>query len=197
MSSNPTRLQRMLSIAHAPLDSDALACIEGNASAAVKSFAVGWLNAYHDPAPRCFAGASTSRTVVKRVEVEREREGTGKVLTLVSEVEATEELLDRRDAVAQAFIIAILDECLSAAVTALDFHEGGLGITTATLGLDTAFHNPVPLGSTLRFICTTTAASTDPGLQSGRCEVWDVSLRRLVATAVLSGMRSSLPKPKL
>ncbi|KAF7324166.1 hypothetical protein MKEN_00639400 [Mycena kentingensis (nom. inval.)] len=190
----PALLRRMLGIAHAPLPDAYLAGIAGSAPQAVKAHAVGWLNVFHAPSPRCFAGESARRVVVTRVDVEASGEGQGSVLTLESEIEATEELLDRRNSVDKSFIIALMDECTTSSVVTLDFALGGAGIPTVSLGLNTAWHNSVPHGSKLRFICVTMASAHR--LQACRCEVWDATLRRLVATGVFTGMSASAGVPE-
>ncbi|KAJ7061404.1 hypothetical protein C8F01DRAFT_1253048 [Mycena amicta] len=125
------------------------------------------------------------------------------------EIDVTEELLDGQGRLAQAFVITIIDErvtfvlshcparlitrrCVSSAVATVDA-KGGAGMSTVSLSLNTTFHNPASLGSTLRFISTTMAAAG--GIQSCR-SVWDLREQHLVATAVFCGMLSSPLKAK-
>ncbi|KAJ7050127.1 hypothetical protein C8F01DRAFT_1180038 [Mycena amicta] len=194
MSSDPARVAQMLRTLRLPIPSNYLERIAGTAPTDVKAMAVKWLNVYHAPAPRCFAGMSARRTVVTDVSLDKEGLGRSRRLTLVSEIDVTEELLDGQDRLAQAFIITIIDECVSSAVATLDYAEGGAGMSTVSLSLNTTFHNPASLGSTLRFISTTMAAAG--GIQSCRCEVWDLREQHLVATAVFCGMLSSPLKTK-
>ncbi|KAJ7805413.1 hypothetical protein B0H14DRAFT_2880840 [Mycena olivaceomarginata] len=116
----------------------------------------------------------------------------GKILTLVCESDVTEGMVDGQDQVHNAFVITVIDECVSSAVTALKCAEGGPGISGVSLTLDTVFHNPARRGARLRFVNTTLAAVG--GMTSCRCQVWDLTQRRLVATSTFVGMRSSLPK---
>ncbi|KAJ7050100.1 hypothetical protein C8F01DRAFT_1264364 [Mycena amicta] len=47
------------------------------------------------------------------------------------------ELLDAQGRLAQAFVITIIDECVSSAVATLDYAEGGAGMSTVSLSLNT------------------------------------------------------------
>ncbi|KAJ7050123.1 hypothetical protein C8F01DRAFT_1264390 [Mycena amicta] len=68
------------------------------------------------------------------------------------------ELLDAQGRLAQAFVITIIDECVSSAVATLDYAEGGAGMSTVSLSLHTTFQNPASL------------------------RVWDLREQQLVAT---------------
>ncbi|KAF7292804.1 hypothetical protein MIND_01179300 [Mycena indigotica] len=194
MSSDPRRLSNMMRILRIPISDEYLEQISGTAPLDVKAMTVKWLNVYHAPAPKCFAGMSAKRTIVKEVSLNREQHAQSR-LQLVSEIEVTEELLDRHRNLAQAFIVTIIDECVSSAVSTVDYAEGGPGISPVSLSLNTTFHNPATLGSTLRLISTTIAAAG--GIQSCGCEVWDLREQRLVANAVYSGMLSSAHRARL
>ncbi|KAJ7061390.1 hypothetical protein C8F01DRAFT_1139825, partial [Mycena amicta] len=164
MLSDPARVAQMLRTLRLPIPSDYLERIAGTAPTDVKSMAVKWLNGYHAPAGEL---------------------GRNRRLTLASEIDVTEELLDAQGRLAQAFVITIIDECVSSAVATVDA-KGGAGMSTVSLSLNTTFHNPASLGSTLRFISTTMAAA------GGASSVWDLREQHLVATAVFSGILSSL-----
>ncbi|KAJ7452245.1 hypothetical protein FB451DRAFT_1565960 [Mycena latifolia] len=191
----------MMRILRTPLPDALLARIEGSAPNEVKAWAVKWMQIYHAP-PRCFVGALTRGTVVSKVEFgagplgdkgeEREGEGAGRVLTMVCEAEVTEGCLNAQAQLATAWIVTVIDECVSAAVAALDYARGGPGMSGVSLSLNTTFHAPVELGARLRFVNTTHAVSAQA--TACRCEVWDLTQKRLVATAVFAGMPSSLPK---
>ncbi|KAJ7720368.1 hypothetical protein DFH07DRAFT_858644 [Mycena maculata] len=168
-----------------------LSQIEGNAPRDVKEMAVKWLDIFHAP-PKCFAGASTRKTAITEVSLDPNPLEDTRILTMVCELDVMEDILDGEDKLSNAFIVVVIDECVSSAVTALDYAEGGPGICGVSQSLNTVFHNPVALGAKLRFINTTLAATS--GTTSCRSEVWDVTQRRLVATAVFVGMSSSPPK---
>ncbi|KAF7360040.1 hypothetical protein MVEN_00731800 [Mycena venus] len=178
-------------ILRSPLPDVILSRIQGNAPRNVKEMTVKWLNIYHAP-PKCFAGSATRGTTVTEVSLDPNPLEDGRILTLVTETDVTEEMLDGRDKVSNAFIITIIDECVSSAVTSLDYAEGGPGLSGVSLSLDTVFHNPAERGAKLRFVNTTLAAVG--GTTSCRCQVWDLTRRRLVATATFVGMNSSVPK---
>ncbi|KAJ7060650.1 hypothetical protein C8F01DRAFT_1253140 [Mycena amicta] len=142
------------------IPSDYLERIAGTAPTDVKAMAVMWLNVYHAPAPRCFAGMSARRTVVTDVSLDNEGLWRSRRLTLVSEIDVTEAPTRRAG-------------CVSSAVATLDYAEGAAGMSTVSLSLNTTFHNPASLGSTL-------------------VSVWDLRERHLVATAIFCGL---LPSP--
>ncbi|KAJ7086847.1 hypothetical protein B0H15DRAFT_931380 [Mycena belliarum] len=184
---------RYLAILHATYPDATLARIQGNAPRAVKELALKCLAIYHAPAPSCFASdAGTLRTAVTEVSLDPGPLQDTRVLTLVCEVEVTDASLDRRDVVANAFIVTVIDECVSAAVAALDLAQGGPGMSGVTLSITTVFHNPVLIGSTLRLVNRTLEVAAET--TSCRCEVWDLTQRRLAASAVFAGMQSSPPK---
>nr|GAT50124.1 predicted protein [Mycena chlorophos] len=201
------RRANMARILRTPIPAEYLSAIAGDAPSEVKAMAVKWLNVYHAPGPTgCFAGASTRRTVVRKVSlVEDDDEnaraggldgGVGKKLrlVLVSEVDIADELLDARDRLSNSFVFAIIDECVSSAVATLDFALGGQGMTGVSLSINTTWHNAVSPGGRLRFVSTT--MGVDGGIASCRCEVWDDTQHQLVATGVFSGMIAS-PSPQM
>ncbi|KAJ7452241.1 hypothetical protein FB451DRAFT_1524090 [Mycena latifolia] len=178
-STNPTTVRTLCT----PLPDALLARIEGGAPREVKAWAVKWMEIYHAP-PRCFVGALTRGTVVRKAELEPgaawgRRRGRGEG--------ADDGCLNAQDQ-----IVTVIDECVSAAVATLDYARGGPGLSGVSLSLNTTFHAPVALGATLRFMNTTHVVSAQA--TSCRCEVWHLTQRRLVATAVFAGMPSSLPK---
>ncbi|KAJ7060673.1 hypothetical protein C8F01DRAFT_1253160 [Mycena amicta] len=197
MSSDPARVAQMRTL-RLPVPSDYLERIAGTAPIDVKAMAVKWLNVYHAPAPRCFAGMSARRTLVTDVSLDNDEiDVTESVSVKTADGESRMrlvELLDGLGGLAQAFVITIIDECVSSAVATLDYAEGGAGMSTLLLSLNTTFHNPASLGSTLGFINITMAAVG--GIQSCPCEVWDLREQHLVATAVFCGMLSSPLKAK-
>ncbi|KAJ7354192.1 hypothetical protein DFH08DRAFT_854380 [Mycena albidolilacea] len=174
-------------ILRAPLPDTILSRIQGNAPPKVKESAVKWLNIFHT-----FVGALTRKITVTEVSLDPDPLENGRILTLICEIDVTPEMVDGHDNVHNAFVVTVIDECVSSAVTALDYAEGGPGMSGVSLSLDTVFHNPAERGAKLRFVNTTLTAVS--GMMSCRCQVWDLTRRRLVATSTFIGMRSSLPK---
>ncbi|KAJ7634377.1 hypothetical protein FB45DRAFT_908711 [Roridomyces roridus] len=186
-------VSRQLAIISNPIPDSILAGIKGNAPSDVKEIAVKWLNFFNAPAEKCFYGLSSGRKVVTEVSLDADPLREGQVLTLVCELDIAEEsLLDRHGKLANAFIFSVLDETVSSAVTALGYATGGSGICGVSQSLNTVFYNTVDLGAKLRFINTTLTAT--PETTACRCEVWDLTQRRLVATGVFIGMPSSSPR---
>ncbi|KAJ7646230.1 hypothetical protein B0H17DRAFT_436403 [Mycena rosella] len=184
----------MVRILRTPVPDAVLDAITGTAARTVKARAVQWLDIYHAP-PCCFAGRAARRTAVTDVSLAPALPGAGAgedALTLVCEIDITEDSLSAADTLANAVLVAVIDECVSAAVSAHDFARGGPGMSGVSLSLNTVFHHPVELGARLRLINTTLAVT--PGTTSCRSEVWDLARRRLVATAVFAGMPSSTPR---
>ncbi|KAJ7614339.1 hypothetical protein FB45DRAFT_936670 [Roridomyces roridus] len=184
-----------LRILRDPVPDSILDGIRGNAPRDVKEVAVKWLKFFTAPAEQCFYGLSSERKVVTEVSLNPDPLEDMHVLTLVCEIVVTEELLDWRGKLGNAFVISVIDECVSSAVTALDYAEGGSGICGVSQSLNTVLHNFVDFGASLRFVNTTLTAT--PGTTACRSEVWDLTQRRLVATAVYIGMPSSSPSPPL
>ncbi|KAJ6612099.1 hypothetical protein B0H10DRAFT_1808124 [Mycena sp. CBHHK59/15] len=168
--------------------------IQGNAERKVKEMAVKWLNIFHAH-PDCFAGSSSRRINVTEVSVNPSTLEDALVGTVVCEIDVTEDILDGQDELSNAFIVLLIDECATAAVTALNYAEGGLGIAGVSQSLNTVFHNSSSLqvaGARLRIINTTLSAGSSS--MSCRSEVWDLTRRRLIASGVFVGMQSSQPK---
>ncbi|KAJ7749939.1 hypothetical protein B0H16DRAFT_1460964 [Mycena metata] len=151
-----------------PLPEALVSQIKGNAPYHVKEMTVKWLNIYHAP-QKHFGGPSTHRTITSFVEI---LDGQGKLST--------------------AFTIAVMDEYLSSAVTTHDYTTNGLGMSPVSLGINSMFYHPAELGAKLRFISTTQAVVA--GRMTSRCEVWDLSQRRLVATGIFLGLTPSLAR---
>ncbi|KAJ7634399.1 hypothetical protein FB45DRAFT_908772 [Roridomyces roridus] len=168
-----------LRILRDPVPDSILDGVRGNAPRDVKEVAVKWLKFFTAPAEQFSLNPDPLEDM--------------HVLTLVCEIVVTEELLDWRGKLGNAFVISVIDECVSSAVTAFDCAEGGAGICGVSQSLNTVLHNSVDLGATLRFVNTTLTAT--PGTTACRSEVWDLTQRRLVATAVYVGMPSSSPSP--
>ncbi|KAJ7611849.1 hypothetical protein FB45DRAFT_941167 [Roridomyces roridus] len=190
-------LDGQVAILSAPIPNAILSSIAGNASSQVKGTAVRWINAYRAP-QNCFTTLASTQHTVREVSVHPEPVGNGQVLTLVCELDVVQEMLDGRNQLSNTFLVALIDEYASASVSALDLADGGMGSSGVSLGLNTVFHNPVQLGSKLRFINTTLARTS--GAMSCRTEVWDLTKRKLAATAVFTGMLASFPaksRPKL
>ncbi|KAJ6459027.1 hypothetical protein C8R45DRAFT_1031301 [Mycena sanguinolenta] len=172
----------------APLPDDLVSRIDGNAPRQVKETAVKWLNIYHAP-PKCFAGAVTRRTTVTEVSLDLNPLEDGQTLTLISETDVCDEMLDGQEKVSCAFIITVIDECVSSAVTTLSSAQSGPGMSGVSLTLDTVFHNPAERGAKLRFVSRTLRVGG--GMTSCGCQVWDLTRRRLVATSTFVGMQQS------
>ncbi|KAJ7124666.1 hypothetical protein C8R43DRAFT_1135613 [Mycena crocata] len=188
MSAFDSHNANMARILRTPLPDHLVANIHGNAARDVKEMSVKWLNIFHSP-PKCFAGASSRRTTVTSVSLDANPLEDTRILTLVAELHVTEDMLDGRDRLSNSFIVVVIDECTSSAVTTLDYAEGGPGMCGVSQSLNTVFHNPVAVGAKLRFINTTLAVAA--GTTSCRSEVWDLTRRKLVATAVFVGMPAS------
>ncbi|KAF8206741.1 hypothetical protein K438DRAFT_1816352 [Mycena galopus ATCC 62051] len=181
----------MAQILHAPLSEAIFSRIKGNAPREVKETAFKWTNIYHAP-PKSFGRAWTQTITVTEVSLDPNPLSDRQTLTVTSEIDVTEGMLDGQGRVSNALIITIIDECVGAAVTTLDYFQGGPNMSGVSLGLDTAFHNSANRGAKLRFVSTTLAG------MSCSCKVWDLTRRRLVASANYVGMPSSVPaRPRL
>ncbi|KAJ7434804.1 hypothetical protein B0H11DRAFT_2116123 [Mycena galericulata] len=127
-----------------PIPDAVVARIQGNAPRDVKEMTVKWLDIFHSPR-KCFVGASTRRTAVTEVSLEENPLEDTRILTMICETDVTDEMLDEEDKLSNAFIITVIDECVSSAVTTLDYAEGGSGMCGVSQSLNTVFHNRVGL----------------------------------------------------
>ncbi|KAJ7646220.1 hypothetical protein B0H17DRAFT_436309 [Mycena rosella] len=127
--------------------------------------------------PRHAASRGARRTAVTDVSLAPALPGARAgedALTVVCEVDITEDSLSGADTLANAVLVAVIDECVSAAVSAHDFARGGPGISGVSLSLNTVFHHPVELGARQRLINTTLTVT--PDTTSCRSEVRSCSL---------------------
>jgi len=89
----------------------------------------------------------------------------------------------------------LIDICTSLALTAFEMSEGGEpGLPSVSQALNIVYHSPAKLGDELRIVNTTIAVGSRA--MSARCEIWNETHHRQVASGIHTKMRPSPPKLK-
>ncbi|KAG1735027.1 HotDog domain-containing protein [Suillus lakei] len=86
----------------------------------------------------------------------------------------------------------IIDICSTMPVYVLGASTSACGIFGVQQSLNIIYHSPAVLGDKLRIVSTTLTLGSRA--RPGRCEVWNVTRHRLVASAVHINMVPSKPK---
>ncbi|KAH7887415.1 HotDog domain-containing protein [Phlebopus sp. FC_14] len=108
---------------------------------------------------------------------------------VVLEMPVTEDMLDTDGKIHGGCIIYLVDICSTLPIAAISHAEGGSGSPGVSQNINTNYHAPASLGDKLRLINTST--TVDGRTASARIEIWDVTHRRLVATATQVKMEAS------
>ncbi|KAG2047664.1 hypothetical protein BDR06DRAFT_963700 [Suillus hirtellus] len=80
----------------------------------------------------------------------------------------------------------LIEICSSMPIYILGASTGACGTFGVQQSLNIVFHSPAVLSDKLRIVCTTLTLGSRA--RSGRCEVWNVTRHRLVASAVYINM---------
>ncbi|KAI0748769.1 hypothetical protein C8Q80DRAFT_1173548 [Daedaleopsis nitida] len=138
-----------------------------------------------------FAKSVGSRLELREVSV-FERPEDGKLhAEVVFELDGSYDMSNSARNVHGGCIMFLIDVCSSITLVALSIamKKEGYYVSQA---LTTVFHSPAPPDARLRITNKTTSFGTRT--VSARIEVWDLTNRRLVATAVHNQMHPSQPK---
>ncbi|OAX43381.1 hypothetical protein K503DRAFT_731781 [Rhizopogon vinicolor AM-OR11-026] len=125
---------------------------------------------------------------------------------VVFEVTVDEEMLNSNGSIHGGITAMIIDEhvssthvrwqvndCSTMPIYVLGLATGGRATGGVTHSLNVVYHSPALLGDKLRVVSTTLTLGNRA--LSSRCEIWNATRHRLVASAVHLKMDPSEPKP--
>ncbi|TDL13814.1 hypothetical protein BD410DRAFT_780579 [Rickenella mellea] len=101
---------------------------------------------------------------------------------VVCEIDVSEDMVNGGGNMHGACSVYLIDVCSSLPICALDLAQGGSGSAGVSQAINTIFHSPAIIGDTVRIISST--LSIGARTTSSRCEIWNVTQHRLVASGV-------------
>ncbi|KAG1868106.1 HotDog domain-containing protein [Suillus tomentosus] len=123
----------------------------------------------------------TEASVLSKAEEPDKLEGR-----TVFEVIVDEDMFNEVGTMHGGCLAMIIEICSSMPIYILGASTGACGTFGVQQSLNIVFHSPAVLGDKLRIVCTTLTLGSRA--RSGRCEVWNVTRHRLVASAVYINM---------
>jgi len=109
---------------------------------------------------------------------------------VVAEIHVTEDMINYNGILHGGCIMYLVDILSPMSVSALACEQGGSGAPGVTQAIHTIFHAPARLGAHLKII--NTSLSIGGRTTTSRCEIWDTTNHRLVASAVQVRMQARL-----
>jgi len=108
---------------------------------------------------------------------------------VVAEITVTEDMTNAMELVHGACSMYLIDILSTLPLSALDGEQGGSGDAGVSQAIHTIFHAPARIGDDLKIVST--SLTIGGRTMSCRCEIWDTTNHRLVASAVQVKMPSS------
>ncbi|KIJ57230.1 hypothetical protein M422DRAFT_149684, partial [Sphaerobolus stellatus SS14] len=146
-----------------------------------------------DPHKYCFGESVATRLRLTEVNfattVEEDRRKEARV---VCEITVENDMLNSLGSVHGGCIAFLLDICTSLPLAVMEYELNGNTGSGVSQNINTCYHAPALPGSVLRFIST--SVSCGSRVMSSRCEIWDKTHHRLVASGMQTMMRPSLAK---
>ncbi|KAN0097148.1 HotDog domain containing protein [Tylopilus felleus] len=110
---------------------------------------------------------------------------------VVGEITVQEDMLNGRGTIHGACSALLIDNCSSMPIALLNLATTGTGDLGVSQSLNILYHAPAVPNDRLRIISTTIALGSR--VLSARCEIWNVTEHRLVASGVHTKMIASVP----
>ncbi|KIK95324.1 hypothetical protein PAXRUDRAFT_390459 [Paxillus rubicundulus Ve08.2h10] len=129
----------------------------------------------------------TDVSVLKNAEEPKKVEGR-----VVCETTVEDDMLNIRGTLHGACSALLIDSCSMMPTALLGLVTTGRADLGATQSMTILFHGPAMIGDRLRIVSTT--ISLGGRAQSSRCEIWNVTHHRLVASGVHTRMSASSAK---
>ncbi|KAG1873621.1 HotDog domain-containing protein [Suillus subalutaceus] len=175
--------------------------VEGNASSEVKHTLLGALQSMRlshisqstDKPFRGFEAEFASRLQLTEVSILSKAEEPEKFEgRVVIQVTVDEEMLNSAKNMHGGCSAMMIDICSTMPIYVLGASTSGYGVFGVSQSLNIVYHSPALSGDKLRIVSTTLAVGSRA--LSSRCEIWNVTRHRLVASAVHIKMVPSEPK---
>ncbi|KIJ20498.1 hypothetical protein PAXINDRAFT_68717, partial [Paxillus involutus ATCC 200175] len=126
----------------------------------------------------------TEVSVLKNAEEPKKLEGR-----VVSETTVEDDMLNIRGTLHGACSALLIDSCSMMPTALLGLVTTGRADLGATQSMNILFHGPAMIGDRLRIVSTT--ISLGGRAQSSRCEIWNITHHRLVASGIHTRMSAS------
>ncbi|KAH7926792.1 hypothetical protein BV22DRAFT_1086317 [Leucogyrophana mollusca] len=175
--------------------------IGGNASQELKESVFSFLQREREVASQLppfkgFEPEIASRVVWREISILRNAEEPERLEgRVVFEIKVEEDMVNGRGTLHGACSGLLIDNCSTMPILVLGLAANGQGETGVSQSLTVLYHSPAMLGDKLRIVCTTLTLGNRA--LSSRCEIWDETRHRLVASGVHTKMVASSPKDNL
>ncbi|KAF9498888.1 hypothetical protein BDN71DRAFT_311977 [Pleurotus eryngii] len=166
--------------------------IAGNASSDVKAFVT-------NPLWIANSGTSFAIKIVKNIVVTevsilpKNEEPLKKEARVVCEIAVTEDMLNGGGKIHGGCSATLVDICTSYALIAYNMAVIGEPTPSVSQAINMVYHSPANLGDKLKIVSTT--MSVGARAMSARCEIWNTSQHKLVASDIV--IRLSYDTPRL
>lgn len=136
---------------------------------------------------RGFEAEFTSRMQLAEASVLPKTEESGKLEgRAVFEIIVDKDMLNEGGTMHGGCLAMMIDLCSVTSIYVLSASTGAHGVFGVQQSLNIMFHSPAVLGDKLHIVNTTLTIGSRA--RSGRCEVWNITQHRLVASAVCTNM---------
>ncbi|KIJ69830.1 hypothetical protein HYDPIDRAFT_35288 [Hydnomerulius pinastri MD-312] len=129
----------------------------------------------------------TEISVLKKAEEPEKLEGR-----VVFEITVEDDMVNGRGTLHGACSGLLVDNCSTMPIALLGLATTGHGELGVSQSINIMFHAPAMIDDRLRIVSTT--ISVGSRTLSSRCEIWDVTNHRIVASGVHTKMAASAPK---
>ncbi|EGO02137.1 hypothetical protein SERLA73DRAFT_120777 [Serpula lacrymans var. lacrymans S7.3] len=163
--------------------------VPGNATPETKELVAKWLHVF--AGQQCgFAHRVGKLLELTEVSIrEKAEEPSRKEGRVVCEMTVSEDMLNVRGQIHGGCIIYLVDICSTLAASAMSFAAGGTGNPGVSQTINTTYHAPASLGDRIKLINTSITIGGRTATAS--TEIWDMTHRRLIATATQVKMQAS------
>lgn len=166
--------------------------VGGNASQDTKAYITRMLSTL-STSRKSFAVDIGGRLVVTDISILKKSEEPSKLEgRVVCEITVDEDMINFGGNLHGGCSAYLVDVCTSLPIAALSSASGGQSWGGVSQALDVVFHSPASVGDRLRIVSTTMTLGSRS--MTARCEIWNASKHRLVASGVHIKMEPSQPK---
>ncbi|KDQ64054.1 hypothetical protein JAAARDRAFT_27682 [Jaapia argillacea MUCL 33604] len=168
--------------------------IPGTAPPSIKQTTYQWLHTISFLGG--FGSDIAKRLVLSEVGIRKVEDEVGKEeCRVVCEVDVTPDMLNGAGNMHGGCSAYLVDMCSSLPISAFNEYKNNISSSGVSQAINMVYHSPASLGDKLRIVSTT--MSVGARVMSCRCEIWNATHRRLVASGVHIKMEPSVPAPKL
>lgn len=135
-----------------------------------------------------------SRIVWKEMSVLPKAEEPEKLeARVVFEIIVEEDMINPNGPLHGGCSALLIDNCSTMPMALLSLATTGRAEFGVSKSLNIWYHAPAMVGDRLRIVCTTLSCGSR--VLSSRCEIWDTTTHRLIASGVHTKMPASAPRP--